>query len=654
MKRILPLLLLFCLVCSISYAQIIRGNGSSLQRSGENLTNLNVDGSIYQYNAPIGGRFNVKDYGAKGDGKRLLDGVFTSGSTTFQSLSAGFSSGDVGKVISIVSGATTISDFTTTIASINSDTSVELTAAPTQTQTNYPFTYGTDDTAAINAAKTAAFNNKGGIIYFPAGIYIVNGAYNSEGTLSQIGIPEVDISSTGTTISLTFEGENIPVNHAAPAGSTGKQSVIYSTRYGTNGSYSVIGAKQNVSETFGFTYLKVNFNNINIRTVQDPTNSAVDMYWVSLVEQNGTLLIEPADMGRTTTPGIQRPTHSDSWALKMPTSGNDATNFWNTIIVRGFYNGIDMGEHTTINNAFIVLCVYGIRYNNIAIPGVSNSIDIERTIYPVTIISNVAYRQAPIYINLLGLEHYDTGWFVTVTDITATDALAIGKINVYATRNGLPDVYTTSGFTAPKVPLGNVHSVTPATSSSHAFVGVSLNAECTTCGTNMYLYSLPRNTPDILTSTALTSGNRFGSVAFGGSYDTANNTALSASIGAYVAGNWSVTSTPSDMAFFTTSSGSTVRAEALRITAGKNVGIGTTVPTAMLHVGSAPTKNHVDGTNDILVKDAIEADGNIYVDGSIYGYGTGFSTGKGVCWHSTSRLGYCSTVLDASGNCTCN
>ena len=32
----------------------------------------------------------------------------------------------------------------------------------------------------------------------------------------------------------------------------------------------------------------------------------------------------------------------------------------------------------------------------------------------------------------------------------------------------------------------------------------------------------------------------------------------------------------------------------------------------------------------------------------------GGSAGHGICWKTDTTLGYCSSALDASGNCTCN
>jgi len=62
-------------------------------------------------------------------------------------------------------------DLITTIASINSSSSVELTAAPTNTRSGVSITYGTDDTAAIQSA----LNSSGSIrsIRIPAGKYLL-------------------------------------------------------------------------------------------------------------------------------------------------------------------------------------------------------------------------------------------------------------------------------------------------------------------------------------------------------------------------------------------------------------------------------------------------------------------------------------------------
>jgi hypothetical protein len=64
----------------------------------------------------------------------------------------------------------------------------------------------------------------------------------------------------------------------------------------------------------------------------------------------------------------------------------------------------------------------------------------------------------------------------------------------------------------------------------------------------------------------------------------------------------------------------TNEAERVRITAAGNVGVGTTVPKAMFHVGNAgtPTYAAITATNDAYVTGDVEVDGKLYVDTSLY------------------------------------
>src|SRR5690606_32234034 len=70
--------------------------------------------------------FNVKSYGAKGDGKYLYDLRTTNGSATVTSASAGFVATDTGKRFFIRFGGPGGLDFFSTITTVNSATSVTL------------------------------------------------------------------------------------------------------------------------------------------------------------------------------------------------------------------------------------------------------------------------------------------------------------------------------------------------------------------------------------------------------------------------------------------------------------------------------------------------------------------------------------------------
>lgn len=107
------------------------------------------------------GIFNVLDpaYGAKGDGITLYAGAISSSSnpTHFSDATASFVAGDVGKTIIIESaGASGKVPLQTTISSVTDGTHVVVADAAGTTASAVTWTYGTDDTAAIQACLTAA------------------------------------------------------------------------------------------------------------------------------------------------------------------------------------------------------------------------------------------------------------------------------------------------------------------------------------------------------------------------------------------------------------------------------------------------------------------------------------------------------------------
>jgi hypothetical protein len=90
-----------------------------------------------------------ESFGARGDVVALADGAVTNGSAVLTSASAEFTAGDVNKVVSIGNAATGPAALHTTIASVESATSVTLAAPAGVTLTDAMFSYGTDDTAAL-------------------------------------------------------------------------------------------------------------------------------------------------------------------------------------------------------------------------------------------------------------------------------------------------------------------------------------------------------------------------------------------------------------------------------------------------------------------------------------------------------------------------
>ena len=102
-------------------------------------------------------QFKPETYGAKGNGKVYADGVVTSGSANFSSTNATFTSADVGKYIMINSAqGDNQPPVTTTISTVTDSHHIVVATPLSANRSNVSFAYGTDDTAAVQAAVNAA------------------------------------------------------------------------------------------------------------------------------------------------------------------------------------------------------------------------------------------------------------------------------------------------------------------------------------------------------------------------------------------------------------------------------------------------------------------------------------------------------------------
>lgn len=125
------------------------------------------------------GVFEITNYGAVGDGQSVAGCSIVSGDNTLTAPASTFVAADAGKRIAVENGISAGVDLITTIASFTSDTSVELTIAPTNTDASVAIMFGTDDTAAIHAARDDAKVN-GGVILFGNNTYVTGPlAFNS-------------------------------------------------------------------------------------------------------------------------------------------------------------------------------------------------------------------------------------------------------------------------------------------------------------------------------------------------------------------------------------------------------------------------------------------------------------------------------------------
>lgn len=159
--------------------------------------------------------FNVRAYGAQGDGQLVTDGAITAGTTTLTSATANWTSADQGKLVMAKgAGPTGVTTLTGLIQTVNSPTSITLNVTATTTATGALIMWASNDTAAIQQAINAAVayaENHAGVarVYIPSapGYYGIGGPLVTGGSTkgnAQITIPIV--ATTGRKIVLTIDG----------------------------------------------------------------------------------------------------------------------------------------------------------------------------------------------------------------------------------------------------------------------------------------------------------------------------------------------------------------------------------------------------------------------------------------------------------------
>jgi hypothetical protein len=177
--------------------------------------------------------FNVKQYGAWGDGAAVTNGAMATGSCTLTSASNPFIAGDVGKVIEVSSAGAAAGILRTTIATFVSAGNVTLTAcnASGGNVASAYVNWGHDDTTAINSAITAACNwitrtgaagNKG-TVFFPAGEYMSLGGHTATSSCSGLWLNGSGIYSSRLVLWQSAASDLFTFN-----GVTGPPSGIFS------------------------------------------------------------------------------------------------------------------------------------------------------------------------------------------------------------------------------------------------------------------------------------------------------------------------------------------------------------------------------------------------------------------------------------------
>jgi hypothetical protein len=328
-------------------------------------------------------RFPVEDYDATPDGRSVYDLVTTNASAIVTSATAGFvSARDVGKVFVAFGAGTAGADLITTVSSVQSTTQATLAAVAGASTTGTLADWGTDNTAAINAANTAAAAyidaNPFGLyaeVIFQPGTYLVTSATTKNTTVkcnAQIPLPYRDratkpkatLSWIGVESAAWFSNgfQTVPPRNGTIIKTT-LSAQSYDATYGQPtvvGSYTPEQGAGAASGGAHFSNMLFHARGIVIATPRNPSISAWDLCGVSQIHLD--MCGATADFPLTYAAIWSQP-GKDSWGLRTPLTTNNAHQFISRFHSCGFEFGVLAGEHLNAQEVAVICNAYGLVVN---------------------------------------------------------------------------------------------------------------------------------------------------------------------------------------------------------------------------------------------------------------------------------------------------
>jgi hypothetical protein len=334
--------------------------------------------------------FPVSAYGAKGDGRIVTDGAMTASGTTLTcATSTPFTPADVGKFVLVwkagplapsAAGGSNMHLFTHITAFTDSG-HVTVNDAAVATVSGVGVLYGTDDTAAIQAAIDAAVtyaqlgSGREPEVQFEDLIYCIAGAPSTArfGN-AQLTLPVISPTS-GVKVPLRLQGEGAaqPLHWTQPQPVQGG-TILMGMRTdgslsGTNGATTVIGGPVNGYGGGGglFSNMELYVDGIGIMVpVHNLAYSGMDLYGVGqcnigafsympLAVTVAASAIWPSLNGSDAT---WMPSYN--YGLCMPAIGNNAETDIDTYTCYQAQIALIPGEHTTCRSLKTIYCAFGL------------------------------------------------------------------------------------------------------------------------------------------------------------------------------------------------------------------------------------------------------------------------------------------------------
>jgi len=380
--------------------------------------------------------------------------VFSSSATSAQN-APHWTSADIGKKIQVVGSGPGGATLTTTISGVQNQSTVTLAAAASTTVGAAVYAYGTDNTAAFQAAIDAAQANGGIDLYVPPGQYFVPG---------QLWLPSIDnlvppfsirmvggqkARCTGTM----FPGSVLPPPNAA------------ATIISLASSGSIFGCVAPQS-AHPFSNIILQLERIAFRTYPNPRVCALDLNNISGVMLDDVSL----DTGEFTMQDELEPTNP-CYGIRLPDNNNGAVCEIGYLSIEGWNTGIRIVEHCNADFLGLYNCQTAAEFPGCYHSNQIRRMDIEWCKNGVRFSGTTPQTsQANVVIAVLDIEQDMVDWRVGGFDIIDSGH-GYGSIGWLTTNNSglvhnlrvagpthlkLYDIAATSNTTPPRLPQSRV------------------------------------------------------------------------------------------------------------------------------------------------------------------------------------------------------
>jgi hypothetical protein len=260
----------------------------------------------------------------------------------------------------------------------------------------------TDNTTALQTLVNTVVAAGGGTIFFPKGKYLFSGPLQETANANSV-IKFPSVPMTQPCVVVKFKGVLPPPiqffnfsNQVPEAG----YSVLKCTLTGGTGTASFISGTTEVIALDGTTQNNIAFH-VEDLIFEAPPNPSFTMIHMQKHQANimKNVLIH---CGTVNLDNIVQPTHSHAYGFTCPEWSHTPFNYYENVIVFGYYWGTRISENTTFNGVRMwkcykgVACASGYHKNNIL------DIGIYHTPYPF-----VAVGGSPDNICRMNVLHYD-------------------------------------------------------------------------------------------------------------------------------------------------------------------------------------------------------------------------------------------------------